>query len=276
MKTSELYQLYRRIFREQEFESPDLEAAWLLEEILQEKPGTVPCSVRPVTEDEESRARLFLDRRLRHEPYQYIFGHASFRDLELLVGPGCLIPRPETEVLVDHILSGLPHGASVCELGTGSGAIALSLASERPDLAVCASELSANAFAWAVKNRERLHLERVRLEQGDLFEPFGAEQFDVIAANLPYIAEWERRLLPRNVRDFEPDEALFAPDGGFALILRAIMEAPMHLRPHGRIFLEIGEEQGARCLDAAVAAHYRRSEIRVDQYGAPRFFIAGV
>lgn len=276
MKTSDLYQLYRRIFREQGFDSPDLEAAWLLEEILNEKTGTVPCSFRPVTEEEESRARIFLERRLSHEPYQYIFGHASFRDLDLLVGPGCLIPRPETEVLVDHILRGLPCGVSVCELGTGSGAIALSLASERPDLDIRASEFSPRALAWALKNRERLGLERVRFEQGDLFAPFGTERFDVIAANLPYIAECERRALPRNVRDFEPEEALFAPDGGFALIRRAILEAPAHLRPHGRIFLEIGEDHGGRCLDAAVAAHYRRSEIRADQYGAPRFFIAGV
>ena len=156
------------------------------------------------------RAESFLARRLENEPWQYIFGHAPFRDLELEVGPGCLIPRPETEYSIDLMLDGLPKGASVCELGVGSGAISLALASERPDLTVVGTELSPDALKWAERNLKKLGLTNVTFLQGDLFEPVAGRGFDLVAANLPYIPEGDRNKLPANVRDYEPAEALFS------------------------------------------------------------------
>jgi release factor glutamine methyltransferase len=116
---------------------------------------------------------------------QYIFGVAHFRFLRLKAGPGCLVPRPETELLADFVLQMAPKGGMVCELGAGSGALGLSIASERPDLGVKASELSPEAFKWADLNRRELSLPNYELFSGDLFSPFAGLRFDVVAANLP-------------------------------------------------------------------------------------------
>ena len=148
-----------------------------------------------------TRAESFLARRLSNEPWQYIFGHAPFRELELAVGPGCLIPRPETEYSVGLMLDGLPYGASVCELGAGSGAISLALASERPDLTVVGVELSPDALKWAELNLKKLSLPNVTFLHGDLFAPVAGRTFDLIAANLPYIPDGDRGKLPPNVRN---------------------------------------------------------------------------
>ena len=274
VKLSELYHKYSAVFRENGFDSPDVEAAYLLSDAAGVPHTLVPFS--SLTPDAEllALADSRLKRRLAGEPYQYIAGWAAFRELRLSVGPGCLIPRPETELLVDRILDVLPRNGCFCEWGTGSGAIALSVAFERPDAEVSASELSPDAFAWAEKNRSDLQLSRVRLKQGDLASPFEGERFDVIAANLPYIPPDEKESLPVNVREWEPPEALFADRNGLALLDRAIREAPACLKPGGRLLLEIGETQGAHLLETA--GQWKHAEIAKDQYGADRFFIGSV
>ncbi len=274
MKISELFSLCRKQFRDAGFDSPGTESAYLLEEAAALRPGTASFDDTELTPEQLSTAQEFLRRRLAGEPFQYIYGWTPFREIELKVGPGCLIPRPETEVLVDHILKSLPENASVCELGAGSGAVCLSLAFERKDIQICASEYSPDAIVWALKNRFLLNLERVRILPGDLYSPFTGETFDVIAANLPYIAESERDSLPLNVRGFEPDMALFAPDDGFALIHRAIREGRHYLKENGELWFEIGETQGDRCLESA--GDYSFAEILNDQYGVPRFFHAKI
>ena len=274
MKLSELYRRYSAVFRENGFDSPEVEAAYLLSDAACVPHTLVPFSSRIVNDEILALAESRLKRRLAGEPYQYICGWAAFRELRLSVGPGCLIPRPETEILVDRILDVLPQNGCFCEWGTGSGAIALSVAFERPDAEVSASELSPDAFAWAERNRADLQLSRVRLYLGDLGSPFGGRRFDIIAANLPYISPDEKASLPVNVREWEPPEALFADDDGFALLERAIREAPGFLKPGGRLLLEIGETQGARLLETAKT--WKRAEIAKDQYGADRFFIGTV
>ena len=276
MKLAVFQKELEEIFRNAGFESPELESAYIISEIAAVPYVELPLARnRLLTEDELRKGREFLTRRLKNEPFQYIFGWTQFRFLDLKIGPGALIPRPETELLPDLLLKYLPANARVCELGTGSGAISLALASERPDLDVWGSELSPEAFFWSERNRTALALPNVRFFQGSLFEPFGEEKFDAVVANLPYISSAERDLLPENVRDYEPAEALFADDDGFALIERAIREAPRHLRERSGLFFEIGETQGKRAQACAMrTGFFTKADSLPDQYGVARFLAA--
>ncbi len=268
----ELYQKYSDIFRKNGFDSPEIEAAYILAEVSDMSHTVIPFTEKTLSPDAEKKAEAFFQRRLTHEPFQYIFGWTEFRELRLSVGPGCLIPRPETEYLLDFVLPAIPKNGSVCELGAGSGAISLSIAFERPDVKVIATELSPDAYQWADKNRHDLALcSRVDLRAGDLFTPCNDEMFDVIVANLPYIDEAAE--LPLNVKLYEPGQALFAPDHGFALIEKALEQAPRYLKPGGKLFFEIGEDQGERSRSTALK-YFRAAEIKLDQYGVDRFLFA--
>ena len=256
------------------FEAPDLEAHYIVCEAagIPDREFALHAHVQAAS-GVRSRAEASLKRRLANEPWQYIFGHAPFRDLELEVGPGCLIPRPETEYSIDLMLEGLPFGASVCELGAGSGAISLALASERPDLTVVGTELSPAALEWAERNLRKLGLPNAAFLRGDLFEPVAGRKFDLIVANLPYIPEGDRDKLPPNVRDFEPAEALFAGPDGLDVIARALKEAPPFLNPGGRVFFELDPCNARQA--AEVAAEFLASPVLLhDQYGAVRFLSA--
>jgi len=278
MKVSELRRDFTSVFREHGFESPELEADFIAAEVLGIRGLELLLhDSEPLTDAQQLRADEYLQRRLKNEPFQYIFGWTPFREIDLKVGPGVLIPRPETEYLLDFVIKNLPEHAAVCELGTGSGAIALSLAYERRDLTVYGSELSPAAFRWAELNRQTLDLPNVHFLQGNLYDPFPAElKFDAVAANLPYIAEEERPDLPPNVRDYEPPEALFAPDHGYALMERAIREAPLHLRSdRAMLFFEIGETQGERLREFALReGFFTEAEVLPDQYGVSRLLFA--
>jgi len=256
------------------FEAPDLEAHFIVCEAagIPDREFALHAHER-ISSEAEIRANAFLARRLANEPWQYIFGHAPFRDLELAVGPGCLIPRPETEYSVDLILNGLPRGASVCELGVGSGAISLALASERPDLTVVGVELSPDALKWAELNLKRLALPNVTFLHGDLFEPVAGRTFDLVAANLPYIPEGDRDNLPPNVRDYEPAEALFAGSDGLDVIARALEQAPAFLNPSGRILFELAPCNAQKAFELA-SKSLREPALLHDQYGVVRFLTA--
>lgn len=213
-------------------------------------------------------------RREAHEPVQYLLGTAAFHQVELEVGPGVLIPRPETEGLVELALGLAPLGGTVLDLGTGSGAIALAMAMARPDLLVTATDLSPEALVWVKHNRARLGLEgRVELLAGDLFEPLAGRQFGLIVANLPYIGEGERAVLPREVREYEPDLALFAGADGLAVIRRAIAAAPDHLCPGGTLLLELAPAQSAPIAKLARDGGYRSCRFQHDLTGRPRMAI---
>jgi len=184
-----------------------------------------------------------VQRREKHEPLQYILGHAYFMNLDLLVNPAVLIPRPETELLVEHLCRAAPHGAKVLDLGTGSGAIALALAFERKDLNIIAVDISEDALRVAESNRAGYKLDKVKFLQSDLFSNLAGCRFDCIAANLPYISKVEYLILMPEVRDFEPELALAAPDGGLELIYKCIKKAPEYLNPGGCIIFEMGITQ---------------------------------
>ena len=276
MELGDFQKKLEEAFRRSGFEAPKLESAYIVSEITAVPYIELSLSRnRILTSDEYRKGQEYLERRLKNEPFQYIFGWAQFRFLDLKIGPGVLIPRPETELLPDLLIKYLPPGADVCELGTGSGAISLALASERPDLEVWGSELSETAYRYSECNRREHALANVRFFQGSLFEPFGNKKFDAVVANLPYIPHSDHDSLPENVRNFEPPEALFADDNGFALIEQAIREAPNHLKNRSGLFFEIGEEQGKRALSCAgQTGFFSKMEILPDQYGAERFLAA--
>lgn len=276
MKLIELQKKSEARFRESGFDSPEIEAAYMLEEITGIRHNLLWTEAeRSLSAEDLERAERYMKRRLSHEPFQYICGWEDFRDLKLNVAPGCLIPRPETEVLVDHVLKALPRNGHVCELGTGSGAIALSIAYERPDSRVSAGEISPAAFAIAEGNRKKYNLENATIFRGDLFAPFDPEdKFDLLVANLPYIPEAARNSLPENVRNYEPALALFADHDGMALIERALLEAPAYLKNGAILLFEMGEEQGKPLsLFANSLGYYSEIEVLQDQYGADRFLV---
>ena len=196
-------------------------------------------------------------------------------NLCLKVGPGALIPRPETELAVELICREARQGKAVCDLGSGSGAIALSVAYERPDLQVTAIEISDAALPYISANRDKYKLKNVEIVKSDLFTNVPGKRFDWIAANLPYVTDAEYRDLPRDVLEHEPESALIAGTDGFDVIRRALEQLPEHLKPGGKVIFEIGEEQGKAGLELFEATGiFENVMIMKDLTGRDRFITA--
>ena len=246
------------------------EVRLLLAEAFGVAPAELPVSTRAVTPAEAEKFRDFLRRRLDREPVQYILGHAYFYDLELEVGPAVLIPRPETELLVDRVLETLPQGGRLLDLGTGSGAIALTVARHRPDARIVASDISAAALAVAMRNAEKLEVGNVEFRRSDLFLTLDGERFDVVAANLPYVPEEGREALAPEVALREPPLALFAADGGLAVMKRALDALPEHVSPGAFVIFELDPRQAAAVAEKLAALGFEPA-IRRDLTGRERF-----
>lgn len=233
---------------------------------------------RPVTNEELERYRAMVRRRLKREPLQYILGTVGFRHLVLHVDARVLIPRPETEVLVGEVLSWAADRpvSSALDIGTGSGAIALSLARESNVERVVATDASEGALEVARANAERLGLaDRVELRLGRTWEPVRAdEQFDIIVSNPPYVAETERETLQPEVRDWEPAEALFAANTGLDMLDAIVAGAPEHLRPGGLLAVEVGLGQAETVRERAQARGLRNVRIAQDLTGRDRIVLA--
>jgi len=192
------------------------------------------------------RYEAYVTRRAHGEPVAYLLGEREFWSLPLRVGPGVLVPRPETELVVERALAHFPAGTAfeALDLAAGSGAIALALASERPHCRVTATDLSPAAVAIARENSLRLRLgDRVSVLQGAWFEPLAGRRFDVIVCNPPYIATDDARVEPA-VRRYEPPEALFSGPTGLEALQAIAAGAPGHLRPGGWLLVEHGDTQG--------------------------------
>jgi release factor glutamine methyltransferase len=218
---------------------------------------------------EGAQARAFQDaarRRTQREPVAYILGRKGFRRIELEVDPRVLIPRPETEHVVEAALA-LPHGARVVDVGTGSGAIALALADERPDLRVAATDSSAAALAVARANAARLELDVEWLE-GDLLEPVG-EPVDAVVANPPYVRAGDT--LPPEIARYEPAGALYAGDDGLAVLRRLAPAAAAA----GAAFaaFEVGAGQAGDVADLLRAAGFDDVEAVPDLAGIERVVV---
>jgi release factor glutamine methyltransferase len=229
---------------------------------------------KPVLADERDRFRALVKRRAQERvPVSLLLGKREFWSLELRVTPDVLTPRPETETLVEAGLSKLPEpgsSARILDVGTGSGAIALSLASERPQAEITATDLSKAALQIATENADHLHIgERVRFVVGDLFEPVAAERFDLIVSNPPYVAREDAGSLPPELAH-EPEMALFAGCDGLDLIRRLIAEAGEHLFSGGWLFIEHSPEQVETIEQELRRAGFEEVERRFDLAQRPR------
>lgn len=230
--------------------TPRLDAEVLLASYLEEDRTWLHIhSDREMTSVQEEGLSAWMERRRRGEPVAYIVGRKEFWSLDFAVDPRVLIPRPDTEVLVEEALKVLADCKSaqpeILDLGTGSGAIAVALASERPDARITATDLSPEALAVAAFNAQRHGVaSRIALLQGDLFHPVTGK-FDVIVSNPPYIAAGEYDLLPGGVRDFEPRAALLAGEEGLDFYSAILLQAADYLKPEGWLLLEIGAGQQA-------------------------------
>jgi release factor glutamine methyltransferase len=222
-------------------------------------------------------ARVATNRLREGMPFQYAVGKASFRHLTLHVDRRVLIPRPETELIVDLLLTFAATGTAA-DVGTGSGAIALSLAAEGRFDHVVATDLSGDALEVARGNLERIPAEKraiVEFRQGNLLGPLRGESFRAIVSNPPYISPLEAGDLPDSVRSWEPPLALFSDEDGMAAIRAIVREAPQLLEPGGVLVLEIDARRAALARACAeTEAHLRDVELRMDLTGRERFLVA--
>lgn len=235
----------------------------------------------PATERQHGRAVAMAERRAAGEPLQYVLGHWSFRTLDLMVDRRVLIPRPETEVVVEVALAEvrrLGRAAPVCvDLGTGSGAIALSLAAELPGADVWATDASADAVAVARANLAGIGRpgRRVRIDEGSWFTPLPAAlrgHVDLVVSNPPYIADGED--LPDEVVRWEPAGALFAGPAGTEAVAAILAEAPRWLAPDGVVVLEIAPHQAAAAATLAAGAGFTGVRVEPDLAGRDRALVA--
>ena len=232
---------------------------------------------RSLGPDELAAFKPLLLRRARREPLQYVTGRAAFRGLELAVDRRVLIPRPETEVLVDAVLEGCRgrSGLKALDVGTGSGCIALSLLGEGPFRRVVATDLSADALAVAAANAAATGLAaRLELRQGPLWEPLALdERFDVVVSNPPYVAAAAE--LEPEVRDWEPPDALFAAAGGLELLDALAGGAAGCLQPRGLLALEVGPGQAEAVVERVRATGaFAQPRVQRDLSGKPRIVLA--
>lgn len=216
-----------------------------------------------------------IGRRLHFEPVAYITGRKDFWSFTLEVNPDVLIPRPDTEVIVEEALAACQAESLeqplILDIGTGSGAIALALAKDIPAARLTATDISAAALAVAQKNARLLGLaESVTFLQGDLFEPVSGK-FDMIVSNPPYIAKGEYETLAAGVRDFEPKEALWAGETGVEFYEKLVYQTPDYLREKGWLLLEIGAKQGEQVRAIMdVSGFYDSINVRADYAGLAR------
>lgn len=211
----------------------------------------------PLDGETNARFAALVARRAQGEPLAYVLGHQEFFSLDFIVDRRVLIPRPETELLVERALGILEHASriepTVVDIGTGSGAIIISIASRVARAKFSATDISRDALDVARLNAERLGVTaRIEFREGDLLEPL-CEPIDLLVANLPYIPATRERFarLPREIREFEPRVALIGGLDGLSLTRRLLSDAPNHLARGAHILLEISEEQGKQVLTLA-------------------------
>lgn len=228
----------------------------------------------PVSGDSVDQLHEFVERRAAGEPLQYITGVQDFYGREFRVTPDVLIPRPETELLVEAALE-VSDGKFICDVGTGSGCIALTLLCERPGARAVAVDKSAAALEIAKFNASKLSVtERAVFVVSDCFDALRNEyQFDLIVSNPPYVSESALAGLQREVRDHEPLVALSPGADGLSVIRRLLTDAPAYLKPNGHMLMEIGFDQGAKVRNLIDESVWSLLEVRPDLQCIPRIVV---
>ena len=257
MTILELLNWSTHCLRDHQIENPRLNAELLLARSLNlNREGLYTHLQDPFREEEKEKFERLIWKRLAGEPLQYILGYQEFWSIHLKVDPRVLIPRPETELLVEQSLSILPAACLkrtpyVLEIGTGSGAVAISLATEARDVFVVATDVSGEALLLARENAKSAGvLQRIEFVNGDLFSPIRLmpeqEPFDLILSNPPYIDRSQIQNLAREIKDYEPAVALNGGEDGMAFYRGIVSQGPSYLRRGGWLLLEVGEGQGKR------------------------------
>ncbi|MFA5239069.1 MAG: peptide chain release factor N(5)-glutamine methyltransferase [Phycisphaerae bacterium] len=241
-----------------------------------------------VSEEQLGRLHNLVERAGRHEPIAYLAGKTEFYSLEIEVSADCLIPRPETELLVERAIEFLrvrspvagPGKQFVCDLCTGSGCVAAAIAKNYPDCQIIATDICDAALSVADRNIKKHQLgERIKLLHGDLFDPIvpylDVEKFDLIVCNPPYVSADEFEKLDKNVKDYEPRLALFAGDEGLDIYQRIIEKVEQFLKPDAALMLEIGYEQGQAVTQLIEKTNcFSEINIEKDNQGNDRIVIA--
>ena len=226
-----------------------------------------------VTEEEKQFVEEIYKKLAEHIPAQYIIGHADFFGMQLKVDERVLIPRPETEELVELILAeNLKDNLKVLDIGTGSGAIALALAKNRPDWSVTATDISQDALELATENSKRQDL-NLSFIKSDCFSEISSK-YDIIVSNPPYISREDQEEVGLNVLHSEPHLALFADEDGLAIYRRIAEDSKDYLNDGGKIYLEIGYKQG-QSVPALFTENFPEKRVRTlkDQFGQDRMVV---
>ena len=275
MTVLEVLQSTTAYFKKHNIESPRLNAEHLVAYVL----GRTRIELylefeRELTEAELAPLREMVTRRAQGEPLQHLLGTVEFCGLIFLCDKRAMVPRPETEELVEFLKSEIRNPKSeILDVGTGSGVIALSLAAKFPEAQIVAADISGNALALAKENAARLGLaDRVRFLKNNLLENVEGT-FNLIVANLPYISTQDRHTLSREVLH-DPAVAVFASARGDELVRELIAQAPSRLRPGGMLALEIGIGQSEAILSALTEKNYRDIYPKNDYSGVTRFLFA--
>ena len=275
MTVLEVLQATTAYFKKHDLESPRLNAEHLLAHVLRRKRIELYLEFeRELAEAELAPLRELVKRRAQGEPLQHLLGTVEFCGLTFLCDKRAMIPRPETEQLVEVLKSEVRNRKSeIMDVGTGSGVIALCLAAEFPGAQILAVDISNDALTLAQENAARLNLaERVRFLKSNLLENVEGV-FDVIVANLPYVSTQERHTLSREVLH-DPEVAVFASTRGDELVRELIAQAPSRLRPGGMLALEIGMGQSEALLSTLAEKNYRDIFSKTDYSGVTRFLFA--
>lgn len=228
---------------------------------------------KEVTEEEKKFVEEIYKKLAAHIPAQYIIGHTDFFGMQLKVDERVLIPRPETEELVELILTENPEDKlKILDIGTGSGAIALALAKNRPDWSVTAADISQEALQLASENTKNQNL-NIFFKKSDCFAEI-SEKYDIIVSNPPYISREDESEVGLNVLHSEPHSALFADEDGLAIYRRIAEDAKDYLTDGGKIYLEIGYKQG-QSVPALFRKHLPEKRVRTlkDQFGQDRMVV---
>ncbi len=263
-----------RELRDADVPEPEASAEVLLSELLGIRRGEIPFHRQPLTAEQARLYADWIERRAKREPVQRILGYAYFRNLVLRLNDGTLIPRPDTESVVDAALERLDargDGSVVLDVGTGSGAIAISIAQERPSATVHATDVSAEALEAAGHNAPE-NGASVRFYQADLFAGLGFLEggVDLLVSNPPYIEEGTLGRLAPEVRDWDPSPALDGGPDGLRFYRRIFEEAPPLLRDGADVVLEVGDGQGESVLDLGANGGFVPLGLREDLAGTPR------
>jgi len=277
MTLLEVLQSTTAYFTNHKIENPRLNAEQLLAHTLRLSRMDLYLEFeRNLAENELGPLRDLVKRRGQGEPLQHLLGTVEFCGHTFAIDKRAMVPRPETEELVELLLaeiSGQKSEIRILDVGTGSGVIGLSLAVKFPQANVCAIDISEDALSLARENAAQLRLsERVRFQKSDLLENV-SERFDLIVANLPYISMQDRHLLAREVLH-DPEVALFGGSSGDELVRELIEQAPAHLEPGGLLALEIGLGQAEGLSDFLRQKNYHDIQLKKDYSGISRFLLA--